>query len=324
MRIGIIGTGSMGRARARAVANLDGLYLSWVCSRDEQRAGQFIAELRDEGASVDGCAPLGDWTEAIERTDADAVIIATPNTHHFAPAKAAIDAGKHVLVEYPPTATVEDCEQLLALAQTKGVAFCVGLTHRHSGSFAALKQLVGVEGQLGQPWLYLATSCGGRPIGRWYNRSELTGGTFISSIYDMAAVAMDLAGSVSSVHGSYQSTRRPDGVITRDCASIMLTFEAGGTAQLNYARGFPAPGLGGNTTICCQNGYVISVGGEIRKLTPQGEDIITSTQTNAVEADVAAFIAAANDPQTPDPTGPFSLDVLRVVAAGAESATANH
>ena len=118
--------------------------------------------------------------------------------------------------------------------------------------------------------------------------------------------------------GSYQATHGADDVIVQDCASIQLSFQSGGAAQLNYARGFPAPGCRMPTRILCEGGYLILEDG-IRQLTPDGEQMLTVEPSDAVEQDMLAFITAAEDPGKVDPTGPFALEVLDVVLQGAAS-----
>ena len=57
----------------------------------------------------------------IESPDVDAVAIATPIATHYALARAALEHGKHVLVEKPLTATVAEAEELIALAESNQI-----------------------------------------------------------------------------------------------------------------------------------------------------------------------------------------------------------
>lgn len=91
-----------------------------------------------------------DPNEAILATDTDAVVIATPVFTHFDLAKKALEAGKHVLLEKPMTATVKEAEILIDLATQKGLTLMVDHTFLYTGAVQEIKSLVeaGTIGQL--------------------------------------------------------------------------------------------------------------------------------------------------------------------------------
>lgn len=64
----------------------------------------------------------------LQRSDVDAVVIATSVRFHFPMAKAALLAGKHTLIEKPMAASTEECEELIQIARTKGLVLMVGHT----------------------------------------------------------------------------------------------------------------------------------------------------------------------------------------------------
>ncbi len=139
MRAGLIGTGGMAAQRARAIRQIDGLSLAWICSRDEDRARALLTELNTDHPPQTDCVCLSDWSKAVQRDDAEAVIITSPNTLHFAIARAALLADKHVLIEYPPTTELVQHERLLDLSTNKGLIYHIGLTYRLSGQHQQLK-----------------------------------------------------------------------------------------------------------------------------------------------------------------------------------------
>jgi predicted dehydrogenase len=69
----------------------------------------------------------------------EAVSIATVTSQHFAVAKRALNAGVHVLIEKPITQTVEEADQLIALAETKGCFIQVGHIERFNPAILALE-----------------------------------------------------------------------------------------------------------------------------------------------------------------------------------------
>jgi predicted dehydrogenase len=83
-----------------------------------------------------------DSSEAINRPDIDAVVIATPLATHFDIAYAALKAGKHVLIEKPMAASVREGEALVALAEQKKLTLMVDHTFCYTGAVAKIKELV--------------------------------------------------------------------------------------------------------------------------------------------------------------------------------------
>lgn len=77
------------------------------------------------------------------------VVIGTPNTSHFSLAKAAMEAGKHVLVEKPFTVTSAEADELIRIAGRTGRILTVHHNRRFDGDYATVKKLI-ASGMLGQ------------------------------------------------------------------------------------------------------------------------------------------------------------------------------
>jgi predicted dehydrogenase len=89
------------------------------------------------------------YNNLVAEPEIDAVVIATPVYAHFAMAKEALNAGKHVFVEKPMAASVAECEELVELAAQKGLVLMVDHTFLYSGPVRAIKELV-QSGELGR------------------------------------------------------------------------------------------------------------------------------------------------------------------------------
>ena len=72
----------------------------------------------------------------------DAVVIATPVFTHFALAKKALENGKHVLIEKPMTSTVAQAEELIELAEQKGLTLMADHTFLYTGAVQKMKELI--------------------------------------------------------------------------------------------------------------------------------------------------------------------------------------
>ena len=146
LRFGIIGWGYWGPKIAR---NLDGLSHASVA----MVADTDLARL----ASIAKNQPWIRTTTNVEDlflSDVDGVVIATPVRTHYRLAKEALLHGKHVLVEKPLTANVEEAEELVALAKERNLVLMVGHTFEYSSAVNELRKLV-QNGDLGKIYFFL-------------------------------------------------------------------------------------------------------------------------------------------------------------------------
>ena len=111
VRWGILATGGIAATvTADLLALPDECEVVAVASRDLDHARAFAAERGIPRA-------YGSYQELAEDDGVDVVYVATPHSHHFEPARACIEAGRHVLVEKPLTPSAADTYALLRLAQ---------------------------------------------------------------------------------------------------------------------------------------------------------------------------------------------------------------
>jgi predicted dehydrogenase len=83
-----------------------------------------------------------DADDIINDNEIDAVVIATSVFSHFPLAKKALNAGKHVLIEKPMTASVAEADELIELAAKKGLTLMVDHTFLYTGAVAKMKELI--------------------------------------------------------------------------------------------------------------------------------------------------------------------------------------
>jgi len=147
LKVGLIGYGYWGPNLARnLVDSHDAVRL--VAIADPRPERRQAAERRHPGVGT--CA---DAAALIERSDVDAVVIATPLATHRALAEAAINRGKHVLVEKPIAASRKDAEALAELADKRRLCLMVDHTFVYTGAVKKIRALID-GGDLGQ-LLYL-------------------------------------------------------------------------------------------------------------------------------------------------------------------------
>jgi predicted dehydrogenase len=142
LKVGLIGYGYWGPNLARNLSDADGIELTAIAdARPERRQA---AERRHRGVKT--CADGGGL---IDSRDVDAVVVATPLATHHALASAAINAGKHVLVEKPLAGSRAEAESLAVLAEKRGVCLMVDHTFVFTGSVRKIRELIDA-GDLGQ------------------------------------------------------------------------------------------------------------------------------------------------------------------------------
>jgi len=132
MKIGIIGTGSMGRNHMRVVHSIPDMELT--CVSDISR------ENLEEAASGYGIERFSSHKEMGDRVDA--VMVSTPTTSHHSIAKYFLENGKHVIVEKPFTSTLEQSDELIALAEQKGLTIAVGHLERFNPAVEYIQRIV--------------------------------------------------------------------------------------------------------------------------------------------------------------------------------------
>jgi predicted dehydrogenase len=139
--VGVIGCGYWGPNLIRNFAENEAASLRWVCDRDARRLEKISRRYPAACASTD-------HTELIADPQLDAVVISTPVATHYAFARAALLAGKHVLVEKPFTASAREGEELIALASARGLTLMVDHTFLYTGAVRRIKELV-ASGEIG-------------------------------------------------------------------------------------------------------------------------------------------------------------------------------
>jgi len=132
IRVGIIGVGYLGTQHARILSYLEEAELEAVADVDFQKALQI--------GNRHGVRYFQDYEEMID--DIDAAVVATDTSAHFSVSMSLLKQGKHVLVEKPITATVEQGEQLVEAATKNNLIFQVGHLERFNPAVEAVENMI--------------------------------------------------------------------------------------------------------------------------------------------------------------------------------------
>jgi predicted dehydrogenase len=210
LRVGIAGAGHFGRYHALKVAASTRSRLVGVFDTDLERAKTVGWEA---AASAMGFEALLDAS--------DAVIIATPAEAHYDLALQALRAGKHVLVEKPIAATLEQADEMATLSTARGVVLQVGHLERFSAAYQAM------AGRVQAPLYIEATR-----IAPFKPR-----GTDVSVIPNLMIHDLDLVlALIDSEIESVEAVGAPVASAHEDIANARLRFRNGAVAVITASR----------------------------------------------------------------------------------------
>ncbi len=237
LRLGLVGGGPGGFIGAvhRIAARLDDRYelVAAALTSDAARSHAAAAELHIPRSYASFAEMAAGEAQRPDRIDAVAIV--TPNNLHFAPAKAFLEAGIHVICDKPLTTTLSDARELAGIVQRTGLIF--GLTHNYTGypmvrqaremiRDGALGNLRVVQIEYAQDWLSTAVEATGQKQAVWRTDPARNGpagalGDIGTHAFNIAAFVSGLAcQEVAADLSSFVPGRRLD-----DNVNMLLRYE---------------------------------------------------------------------------------------------------
>ncbi|MFC5653603.1 oxidoreductase [Paenibacillus solisilvae] len=218
INVGLIGYGFAGRTfHAPVISSVPELKLAAVVQRSGNTAKEiypWVQIVRDAG-------------ELNADPSIDLVVVTTPSTDHYSFTKAALLAGKHVVVEKPFTTTTAEADELIELAREKGLVLSVFHNRRWDGDFLTLSQVVkqGILGRLTDAEFRWERFSPVANPGRWRDG----GGPGTGVFYDLGVHLLDQALSLFGVPRSIAADIRTirDGAVSDDAFDVTLNYEHG-------------------------------------------------------------------------------------------------
>ncbi len=270
LRLGFIGSGAIAEIHAEAAQRV-GSQIVGFFDADESRAKRLADGF---GATVATTS-----LETLLRSNCDAVDVVVPNHLHKEMALAAINAGKHVLLEKPMAMNVAECDAIIAAALARQSIVMLNFVSRSSPAALAARAFIDA-GRLGRLYHLKASIYRRRGIpglGRWFTtKSQSGGGVLIDIGVHLIDLALQLAGSpkVERVSGHctsmfgkpldrYRYTemwagpRNLEGVFDVEDGAVALIRLAGGiTLELNvtWAANLPDNTLPSGMTLLGDRG----------------------------------------------------------------------
>ena len=182
LRVAIVGCGLIGQKRAKAL----GPARLVACADVILEQAQALAQTAPDAVAT------ADWRMVLDRSDVDIVIVSTTNNALAEVTLAAVQAGKHVLVEKPAARSTHELDALIEVAGRTGVQVRVGFNHRYHPALRKARELV-EAGALGEMMFVRGRYGHGGRLGyekEWRANPALSGG---GELIDQGVHLIDLA-----------------------------------------------------------------------------------------------------------------------------------
>jgi predicted dehydrogenase len=277
IRLGLIGASTKGTWSARshlpALTASDNFELTAVCttktSSAEAARQAFGARLAFDDAAKMIASP---------ELDAVAVVVRVPS--HFAPVKAALEAGKHVYCEWPLGRTTAEAEDLTALARSKGLITAVGLQARVNPTLMYMRELI-ADGYVGEVMAVNVNLVRGgvleRPSHRTWQRDVSLGahtltianGHTIDAMRFVVGEPARLSAVIATQAKQWRDTGANEWVDVTAPDNIALQGElANGAVFSSYVAAIPFAGSGYRMEVYGRTGTLIASGEDSPQLSP--------------------------------------------------------
>ncbi len=298
IKVGVVGVGYFGRFHAAKYAGMEGADLVGVVDVNSTRAGEIARE--------EGTRPFSRYSDLFDKVQA--VSIAVPTPLHYSIARDFLLQGIHALLEKPITGTLPESNELIRLAESRGLVLQVGHLERFNGALESLNGLVRkpffIESQRMSPFP-------GRE-------------TDINVVLDLMVHDIDIVlALVNSEVKQITAVGTPVLTSHLDMANARILFENGCTANLTVSRVsaekvrktriFQADGI-------LSIDYVLQTATFSRKIIPKGHgeparmiaDKLPVKKVDLLEAEIGSFLESVRNGKNPRVSGRDGKRALEV------------
>ncbi|MDQ0618599.1 Gfo/Idh/MocA family protein [Arthrobacter globiformis] len=278
VRWGVVSTGRIASMVVSDLALLPDAVLQAVSSRTQGGADNFATRHGFCRAYGDAGGVPG-YMRLLQDQKVDVVYVATPHASHYTVAKAALEAGKHVLCEKPMTINAREASSLVSLAQEKGLFLMEAVWSRFLPSVQRAAQIT-ASGELGEiRWMQadLGFPAPYHPDARLWKREDGGGALMDVGVY-LLTWALAVLGRPHSLTAT--SHRNRDGVDAE--TAMTLLYPSGAQAQLMTSL----------TTVSTQTATVSGTKGMLRCNAPLFNPTELTITTGSGESRVEKFTPA--------------------------------
>ncbi|BAU62804.1 oxidoreductase domain protein [Stanieria sp. NIES-3757] len=228
LKVGIVGTGYAAKKRAEAIVADSRAELISVTGNTPEKLQDFSQTFQ--------VTPIDSWQQLINQPELDLVFICTINRDHGAIAKAALEADKHVVVEYPLSLNPKQAAAIIALAQAKRKLLHVEHIELIGGVHQAIRQHLSEVGNVAYA-RYATISPLHEFSRRWSYHREMFGFPLSAALSRVHRLT-DLFGTVATVacQARYWDASKTD-YFTACLCNAQLRFTNSVMAEITYGKG---------------------------------------------------------------------------------------
>ena len=320
MRVGIVGTGFMGRTHAAAWAATDAT-ISGFLSKDAASAGELAAQYQGQ--------IYKDLPALIAAVDV--VDVCAPTHRHHEMVLAAAAAGKHVVCEKPLARTVVQGQEMIAACEQAGVKLMVAHVVRFFPEYAQAKAQVesGAIGQTAVLRLTRGTFQPKKAVDNWFVDFQKSGGMILDLMIHDLDYARWVAGEVETVFAKKISSSNPDSNVDHGLA--ILKHRNGTISHVEGSWAYPPPLFrtrfeiaGSNGLIQFDSGDTAAIGLHLRKAAEEDIPDVPLPSSPLSEdpytTQIKAFYACLANGSAVPVTGADGLAAMQIALAAIESA----
>ena len=298
LRIGVIGVGYLGRYHAEKYTNMNDVELVGVADIDKSKARTAAEKF--------STTPFFDHRDLVGMVDAVSVVVPTPD--HFAISQFFLENDIDVLIEKPMTITLEEADDLIRFAETRGLIIQVGHLERFNPAVVALQDIV-------KKPMFIES----HRLSVYQERGTDVSVVLDLMIHDIDIILNFVKSDVKSIHAAGIP------VISHhvDIANARLEFESGCVANVTASR--ISMRQERKIRLFQRDAYisvdfanhditVITRDGTKESGIIPGMDIkqLCFTKGDALEDELTAFVRAVNRREAPEVTGQMGRDALKI------------
>lgn len=227
VRVGLVGTGYVATRRAEALLGDDRAHLIAVAGHDKENTEAFCKTY--------GAYRLETWQQLVGEASLDVAIVSSINRDRGEIVRAALEAGKHVITEYPLSLDPREAKALIEFAKVRGKLLHVEHIELLGGLHQAMRQALPEIGNVF--YARYVTLSPQHPVEqRWSYNRELFGFP-LSAALSRVHRFTDLFGSVETVNCRSRFWDTADGYYAACLCAAQLNFRSGLIAEITYGKG---------------------------------------------------------------------------------------
>ena len=228
IKVGIVGTGYAAKKRAEAIQNDPRAKLISITGNSPEKIQEYCQNF--------AISFVDSWQKLICQPELDLIFVCTINRDHGLVARAALEAGKHVVVEYPLSLDAKEAAEIIALAKKKNKLLHVEHIELIGGLHQAIKQHIPDIGKVF--YARYTTIAPQRQVTRsWKYHREMFGFPLAAALSRISRLT-DLFGEVAEVNCKNRYWDVPDTDYFTAClCNAQLTFSNGIIADITYGKG---------------------------------------------------------------------------------------